>query len=563
MMIQTDFVPTDIDCGDFQNIEPFYQALLDRAIESPEALEQWLIDAGELDAAVSEEQTLRYIAMTCQTDDEEKAKAYRAFEEEIVPRVKPLAFALNHKYVDCPHREALDTDRYHVLDRNIANEVELFREENIPLETQLSRLGQEYDTICGAMTVTVDGDELTMPQVTKLQEETDRPLRERAWRAMVERRARDADAIRGIFDKMRPLRQEVAQNTGFADFRDYSFRRMRRFDYTPATCEDFHRGVEQVVVPLYRKLLAERAASLGLDALRPWDLAVDPKGRPPLRPFENADELADGAHRIFNRLDPDLGVLFVELLDGTSLDLATRKGKAPGGYQATRDRIRKPFIFMNAAGTARDVETMLHEAGHAFHAILCRDEPLYQYRNGYGSEIAEVASMTMELFTHKYLDEFYTPGEADRHRGKHLEGIVQVLCWIAQIDAFQHWIYTHPDHTSDQRRDCWLALDDRFGPNVDWTGLEHFREEYWQRQLHLFSYPFYYIEYGIAQLGALGLWLQFRKDPGQALDNYRSALTLGGSKPLPDLFAAAGLTFAFGPDVLKDCIALVEAQLAE
>ncbi len=557
----SEFVPADLDCSVFDNIKPYYERLLARDINSPAELEQWLIDYGELEATVGEAHTLRYVAMTCQTDDPETAQAYRDFEENVVPQMKPLAFALNTKFVDCPHRRELNAERYTVLDRDLANEVELFREENVALETELSGLSQDYGTICGAMTVTIDGEELTMPQAGKLLEETDADLRQRSWRAVAERRLQDVEKLREIYDKMRPLRQRIARNAGFENFRDYAFRALRRFDYTPAMCEAFHAGVETHVVPLRRQILEERAQAMGTNSVRPWDLAVDPLGRAPLRPFEGAEELVEGAHQVFAKLDESLGELFAELRDGTSLDLESRKGKAPGGYQATRYRQRKPFIFMNAAGTARDVETMLHEAGHAFHTMLSRHDALNHYRNGYGSEIAEVASMTMELLTYDFMDPFYSEEENLRHRRKHLEGIVQVLCWIAQIDAFQHWIYTNPEHTTAERDRAWLELDERFSPGVDWSGLEDFRREYWQRQLHLFEVPFYYIEYGIAQLGALQLWGQYKEGANGALANYRRALSLGGSKPLPELFGAAELPFDFGPEVIGRCMATVKEEL--
>ena len=559
----TDFVPVDLDCGDFASVKPLFQSLLDREITSASDLENWLLDISELESAIEEEGTLRYIAMTCQTDDKEKAQAFRDFQENVVPRIKPLVFAINKKFVDCEYRKDLDHDRYEVLDRDLTNEVELFREENVPLETELSGLSQDYDTICGAMSVTVDGEELTLPQATRLLEETDRSLRQRAWKAIADRRLKDADAIRGIYEKMLPLRQQVASNAGFDNFRDYAFRSLRRFDYNPKMCEAFHAGVEKYITPLRKQLLAERAQTMGLDSLRPWDTLVDPHGREPLRPFETADELVDGADRIFKRMDSTLGDLFAELRDGTSLDLESRKGKAPGGYQATRNRQRKPFIFMNAAGTARDVETMLHESGHAFHTLLCREDPLNHYREGFGAEIAEVASMTMELFSYDFLDEFYNQKQSQRHRRHHLEGIILVLGWIAQIDAFQHWIYTHPGHDARERNKIWLSLDERFSPGIDWSGLEQYREEYWQKQLHLFGVPFYYIEYGIAQIGAIGLYRQYRQDSQAALTNYRQALTLGGSRPLPDLYAAAGLPFDFGPQVIEQCADLVNHELAQ
>lgn len=314
-------------------------------------------------------------------------------------------------------------------------------------------------------------------------------------------------------------------------------------------------------MPLANDLAERRRQALGLCSLRPWDYGVDPLGREPLRPFEGAEELGAGCRRIFARIDPELEAQFVGMLEGSELDLESRKGKAPGGYQSTLDEQRRPFIFMNAAGLHRDVETLLHEAGHAFHAIAARQDPLVKYRHA-PIEFAEVASMTMELFGDDHLDEFYSYDDAARAKRKHLEGIIGLLPWIARVDAFQHWIYTHPGHSGDERTAAWLALAERFETPTDWDGYPEQQESSWQRQLHIFCYPFYYIEYGIAQLGALQLWLRFKRDPKQALGDYRAALALGGSRPLPELFEAAGARFDFSADTIQPLVEAVQQELA-
>jgi len=318
-------------------------------------------------------------------------------------------------------------------------------------------------------------------------------------------------------------------------------------------------------VPAMRRLNAQRAAALGLPRLRPWDLSVDVKGRPPLKPFSTADDMVARSHRVFQRMDPSLGSLFGALKAGVGgekcLDLESRKGKAPGGYQANRDRKRVPFIFMNATGVQRDVETMVHEAGHAFHALLCRTDPLVAYRAEIPLEFCEVASMSMELTSHPFLDEFYSAADADRARRNHLEGIAVILPWIAVIDQFQQWLYTHPGHTRQERTDVWVGLLRRFYADVDWTGLEATRDSLWHRQLHIFTSPFYYIEYGIAQLGALQLWANYRADPEGAIRGYKAGLRLGGSRPLPELFKAAGLSFDFSPPRVRKTWEQVEQVL--
>jgi oligoendopeptidase F len=557
----TELVPADLDASRWENLQPLYQELIDRPLKCAGCLERLILDRSELDAAASEAHCNLYIAMTRHTDDQAARSAYLAFVEHVEPPLKLAGFALDRKIAASPHAASLDQRRYSVLLRNIRADVELFREENVPLQTQETKLAQQYEEICGAMTVTFRGQERTLQQMARFLEETDRATREEAWMLIAERRRRDADALHEIFETMLGLRHQMALNADCANFRDYMHRRKHRFDYTPSDCMKFHEGAERVCVPVYRQLNRRRAAALKIDPLRPWDLAVDVKGRPPLRPFETAGQLIQKTSRVFGRMDPALAGIFDSLQDGDCLDLESRKNKAPGGYQFQRDRARQPFIFMNAAGLQRDLETMVHEAGHAFHSMLCAGDPLVWYRHS-PIEFAEVASMSMELLSFPYLDEFYSPADADRSRRGHLEDLAKMIPWIACIDAFQHWIYTNPTHTRQQRTQQWLALDDRFGAAVSWKGLEPHREIAWQRQLHLFTVPLYYIEYGIAQLGALQLWLASRRDPTQALANYRVALALGGSRPLPELFAAAKLTFDFGPETMRDLMEEVSNVLA-
>ncbi|MHC5113606.1 MAG: M3 family oligoendopeptidase [Planctomycetota bacterium] len=559
----TDFVPVDLDGSRWENLEPLYRGLLERELRCASCLESLILDRSELDAAAREAMASLYIAMTCDTEDEAARQAYLDFVEQVEPHLRRVGFELDKKIVSSPHRGDLDEERYRVMLRDLEADVELFREENIPLMTEDTKLGQQYSETCGAMMVEFRGEQKTLPQMGPFMEETDRPTREEAWRLVAERRFQDHEKLSDIFDQMLELRHRIARNAGFDNYVEYVFKDKHRFDYTPADCAAFHRGAEEVCVPIKRALDAERAKALDVDPLRPWDLAVDIKGRPPLRPFGDADELVEKTSGIFRALDPSLGNLFENLRDGESLDLASRKGKAPGGYQEVRDRTRKPFIFMNAAGMQGDVETMIHEAGHAFHSMLSKDDPLLHYRHA-PIEFCEVASMSMELMAHPHLDAFYTETEhADRARRTHLEAIARLLPWIATIDAFQHWLYTNPGHGREERTACWLDLESRFGAAVSWDGLEPFREVMWQRQLHLFEVPLYYIEYGIAQLGAMQLWLQSRTSRADAIANYTKAMKLGGSRPLPELFGAADLTFDFGPDTMKRLMDAVQGELQQ
>jgi oligoendopeptidase F len=538
------WLPNEAEFKTWEQIEPWYRQLLGRRIESPEELEAWLFDLGELNGAVSQEGVRRYVAMTCQTDDPEREAAHLAFVRDIEPKLKPILNDLRNQYLDSPHRSGLSTDRYHVFDRAQENRRTLYREANIPRETELAELDQQYQKVIGAMTVTFQGQERTPSQMAPFLEETDRSLRQEAWELVATRRLADRETLDDLFDKMIGLRQEIAKEAGFDSFTDYAYRLRERFDYGVTETVAFQDAIAKVVVPLARRLQEERRVALGVSALRPWDLSVDPLGRPPLRPFAEVEKLAEGTEAIFSDVDPELGAQFAYLRQHGLLDLANRKGKAPGGYQTTLEDDRLPFIFMNAVGVDGDVRTLLHEGGHAFHALASRGEPLSAYRES-PIEFCEVASMSMELLGSRNLSLFYSEEDANRSYRQLLEGIVTILPWIATVDAFQHWVYAHPDHTREDRRSAWNGLLDRFGGTVDWSGHEDARSNGWHRQLHIFLYPFYYIEYGIAQLGALQIWRRSLVDREGAVADYRKALAIGGARPLPQLFEAAGAKFEF------------------
>lgn len=557
------FLPSELDLGDWAQVEPWFDKLEARASDCANVagLERWLLDWSELTSALDEESTRRYIAMTCHTDDPGAEQAFLHFVENIEPKVKPRQFRVAQAYVKHPLRGKLPRQRYEVFDRDTQNQVELFRPQNVALETQEAKLAQQYQKLQGSLTVSFRGEEMTLIQMAKYLEETDRGLRQEAWELMTNRRLREAEQFESLFDELVKVRQRIGANADFANYRDYAFRRLGRFDYTPEDCFRFHQAVDAEVMPVLREVHAERRRLLGIPKLRPWDLNVDALSRPPLRPFDEVGRMVSGSQRIFNQLDGELAAGFRQMEAMRLLDLANRKGKAPGGYQSTLAEARLPFIFMNAVGVQRDVETILHEAGHAFHALATRAEDLYAYRSA-PIEFCEVASMSMELLGNRFLEEFYAPAEADRARRDHLENILTILAWIATIDAFQHWIYTHPGHGRAERVEAWQQLMDRFGGDVDWTGHEGARGLLWHRQLHLFIHAFYYIEYGIAQLGALQIWANSKRDQGAALAAYKQALAVGGSRPLPELFAAAGCRFEFSAKTVAPLVKLVREELA-
>ncbi|HEX7861467.1 MAG TPA: M3 family oligoendopeptidase [Verrucomicrobiae bacterium] len=558
------FVPTSAELGEWAQVEPIFNKLEERvrSISTAADLERWLLDWSELSAALDEEASKRYIAMTCHTDNAEAEKAYLHFVEHIEPALKPRQFKLEQLYLAQPARAQLSKQRYEVFDKHTAVHVELFREENVPLETEEAKLSQQYQKLSGSLTVNFRGEEKTLVQMGRFLEEPDRALREEAWSLVAKRRLQEAEKFEENFDQLVRLREQIAKNAGYSNYRDYAFRARARFDYTAQQCYDFHDAIEREVMPLLRDLQKKRRADLKLPALRPWDLAVDPQNQPPLRPFDQVETMVDRTQEIFDKLDRDLAQGFRLMNDLKLLDLANRKGKAPGGYQSTLSESRLPFIFMNAVGVQRDVETILHEAGHAFHALATRGEDLYSYRHA-PIEFCEVASMSMELLGNEFIESFYNAADSNRARRDHLEGVIEVFPWIATVDAFQHWIYTHPGHTRAQRSAAWVELMKRFGGDVDWSGFEDVRANLWHRQLHIFLHPFYYIEYGIAQLGALQVWANSKRERAAALRDYQKALKLGGSRPLPELFQSAGCKFDFSAATVKPLIELIRNELAK
>ena len=461
-------LPESLAWDDWSGVKPYFDRLEEMlgGVRDAAGLESWLLDWGELNAAVNEEGSRRYIAMTCHTDAPEAERAYLHFVEKIEPEVKPRQFRLERMYLAHPARAGLAGGRYEVFDRHTAVHVELYRDENVPLETEEARIGQQYQKLAGSMTVQFRGAERTLVQMGRYLEEPERALRQEAWELVARRRLQERDAFETQFDELLKLRHTIARQSGFTNYRDYTFRARGRFDYTPADCEAFHDAIAEEVVPLLKELQAERRGQLGLAALRPWDLAVDPLGRPPLRPFEEVERLVAGSMAVFERLDDELAADFRRMHELRLLDLENRKGKAPGGYQSSLPEARLPFIFMNAVGQQRDVETILHEAGHAFHTLATQREDFYPYRDA-PIEFCEVASMSMELLGGEFLDVFYMPDELRRARRDHLEGVVETFPWIATVDAFQHWVYTHPEHTREERAAAWTRLTERFGGDVD------------------------------------------------------------------------------------------------
>lgn len=558
---QRRFLPNKLKVTSWDVLAPYFNQLVERPINNKHDLEEWLKDRSELEAFVSEDLAWRYVKMTCNTEDKELEKAYLFFVTEIEPQISPINDKLNRKLVDCPYIDELDKDKYFIYLRGIKKEIEIFREANVPLMAEIATESQKYGSIVGGLMVELDGKELTLQQAANYLKNPDRTKRETAFNKINEKRLAHAQELDQLFDKLIALRHQVAVNAGFENYRDYMFAALGRFDYEPEDCFAFHAAIQQEVVPLVKQFNEKREKELGFK-LRPWDLEVDTQNREALEPFTSGADLLDKTVKCFRKVD-DYFAWCIETMDNMGrLDLESRKGKAPGGYNYPMAETSVPFIFMNAASSTRDVETMVHEGGHAVHSFLSKDLELAAFKNC-PSEVAELASMSMELISYDGQDEFYrTPEEFKRAKEEHLEGIIKILPWIATIDKFQHWIYTHPTHTADERKAYWIELSKEFGTGmVDWSGYEHIQAYTWQKQLHLFEVPFYYIEYGMAQLGALGVWRNFLTDKKKAVTQYKEALSLGYTKPIGDIYNAAGVEFNFSASYIKSLMEFVKSEL--
>jgi len=559
--LERSYVPADFVITDWNCLEPYFKELAERPINSRKELEKWMKDMSEVEAVVSEDACWRQIKMTCDTTDKSLEEAFTFFCMEIQPKLQPYADLLNRKLVASPYTKELDEQEYFTYLRNVRKSIELFREANIPLQAELSVMAQQYGQISGRMTIEVKSQEYTLQQAAKFLEDHDRSLREEVYRKINERRLQDKDVMNDLYTQLIQKRHQVALNAGFANFRDYKFAELGRFDYTKEDCFNFHEAVKLHVIPLVEKINLKKKTKLGLDTLRPWDTEAEPEGVTPLHPFTTGEELAEKAIQCFEELNPFFADCLRKMKELGHLDLESRKGKAPGGYNCPLAESGAPFIFMNAAGQMHDVTTMVHEGGHAIHSFLSHPLPLSAFKE-YPMEIAEVASMAMELFSMDFWKVFFDK-EEDLIRAKEhqLERTITIFPWIATIDKFQHWVYENPDHTVDERTEKWMEILEEFSTGtVDFTGLEEYRKIGWQRQLHLFEVPFYYIEYGIAQLGAIGMWKQFKGDKEQALKNYINALSLGGTKTLPALYEAAGLEFNLSPDYIKSLMDFVNEE---
>ncbi len=561
----SNFIPTDLTINSWDDLKPYFDTLINCDAADSEALSELIVHYSEALSVFHEQNAWSYINMSRETDNQEYLKRHELFATKISPELEKAGNNIEKKIVNHAAFSGLPEERFGQLKKKLRRELELFREENVELSAEISKLSTKYDQLTGGLTVTLDGEEMPMPKASVRLQSSDRSKRKEAWLAMGEKRYAIKDDADKIYSDMLKLRVQTAKNAGYENFRDFAHDRLQRFDYSPQDAVDFQDSIQTYIVPLATKVAESHRDKLGLEAddYRPWDVSGEPVGQQALQPFKTGAELLEHAIKIFGDIHPQFGENLKAMQTANLFDLESRKGKAPGGYNYGLETTGMPFIFMNAAGTHRDVVTMCHEGGHAMHTFLTNDESMIHYRDT-PSEMAETASMSMELMTAERWDQFYNKKDHIRARREHLEGIITFFPWCATVDAFQHWVYLNPNHTVEERDDYFDSLNKRFSTGlVNWEGYDHFRRNGWQRQLHIFGMPFYYVEYGIAQLGALQVYRLFKQNPEAALAGYIKGLSLGSSKPLPEVWEAMGIKFDFSADTLKELVQFVQQELEE
>lgn len=556
------FIPNDLVIENWEQLLPFFNELLHHNITEIDDLLLWMEKRSELGAAIDDEFRWRYIRQTCDTESEKLRNDYEYFVSEISPKLMEINNQLNKKVADSGLLDALIEKGLSVYVRGLKNSIALFREENIPLYTALNLKEQEYGQIIGRMTIEHEGAELTIAQANKLLHSEHRALRETIYKKIGERRLQDKNALENLFDELILLRDKIAKNAGFDNYRDYKFEELGRFDYGIKECEDFHDAVKNKVLPLVELIDLKIKSKLGLSELRPYDMDAPFPGEKTLKPFESDRELIEKSILTLDKIDPYFSWCLATMDKMNHFDLESRKGKGPGGYNMSMPELGIPFVFMNASGTHNDVTTMIHEAGHAVHSFLVKDLP-FDFDKEVSSEVAELASMSMELFALDAYDVFYSdPNDLKKTKSDQLERIISILPWIAIIDKFQHWIYTHIGHSQVERKAAWESISKEFSSGIkNFDGLEEIAAYSWHKQLHLFEVPFYYIEYGIAQLGALGMWKNYKENPKKAIENYKKALALGYTQPIPVMYETAGVPFDFTSKHIGSLMQFIKGEL--
>jgi oligoendopeptidase F len=556
------FVPNNLKINSFDDVKPYFDDLKFRSLTYQKDIWNWLLDRSELESILSENMAWRYIKMNCNTADSNLSELFNKFITEIEPEIALYSNILDKRFYNDEILSKVDRTKLFTIIRELRKDIELFREENIPIEAEMQQKEQEFGVISSQMLIHFNNEEITLQKAANFLKDTNREMRKEIYHLINERRLQDSEKLNNLLSELIQLRNKIALNAGFKNYRDYKFKSLSRFDYGVDDCKQFHTAIAETVRPLVNELHKIRKEKLALDVLKPWDLDVDKDNKDALKPFNTADELVRKTTLIFRDLELEFGMYLNEMKNMGYLDLESRKNKAPGGFNYPLHESNVPFIFMNATGNLRDVVTMLHEGGHAVHAYLCADHELVNFKET-PSEIAELASMSMELITMDYWHYFFDDAEElKRAKRLHLEDVLTVLPWVATIDKFQHFLYENPSHNIEERKQTWLRISKEFGSDViDFTGLEQFRENQWQKQLHIFEVPFYYIEYGIAQLGAIAVWKNYKKDKTLAIKNFKAALKMGYTSPIPHVYKQAGIEFNFSKAYIQELVDFVKDEL--
>jgi len=557
-----EYLPAELDIKDYEAVSACFAELAQRQPQSRDELLEMMRIHSDLLKAMADELSWRYVRMTLNADDESYEQAYNDYYAKAQAANEEKQFQIKQIYYNSPFRKELPEAEFALLNQIVANDIELFREQNIPLMVQESELANKYGGIVSQMSAPFEGEDRTVAQLAVFLKDPDRAKREAAWRLRVGLFAAKATELDALYDEMKALRHQLALNAGFANYRDYKHQEMGRFSYTPEELYAFHDAVEKVVIPFVKEKDEYRRKTLGLEQLRPWDMSVDLDGRK-LKPFETTDEFVAKSLKVLDQVHPDYARQ-LEMMQNTGLlDLENRKGKAPGGYNTSINNLASSFIFMNHVKLHNDVVTLLHESGHAMHSAATRYIPWAQYLET-PSEVAELASMTMELLTMDYWDEYY-PSTADLKKAKRdqLEGTLSFLPWCVTVDAFQHWVYLHPEARGEEHNDAYLQIAKRFDTIIDWSDLQDLRRQMWKLQLHIFEVPFYYIEYGMAQLGALSIYMNYRQNKARALQQYQAFMELGYSKSVKEIYQTAGIEFDFSEARIRELVDFVRQELAE
>jgi len=559
-----EFLPEEFKVTVWSRLKPYYNELLHRSIISIAELEQWIFNWNELNALVQEDVNWRYIHFSTNTTNERAGESYNYIVQQILPKATKANHQLQQKLFETPFHKKLNPEKYFIFLRGLRNSMDLFNEDNVILQSEIKLRSKEYGKLMSQMLIDVAGNSYMIQEANNFLQEPERSLREHAFRNISQRLNKNVEQLNDLFNDLLAMRHQLAENAGFENYRDYKFKELGRFDYSSEDCARFHDIVKKEIVPLLGDLYKIRQKSLKVDELRPWDLKVNINGNPPLKPFKDTDELIEKSIECLSEIDPFFGECLGVMKKMGHLDLNAREGKRPGGYNMPLPLSGVPFVFMNATRSVKDVIILAHESGHAVHSFYTKHYKLNSSKR-MPKEVAELAAMTTELLAMEHWDVIFdNPVALNEARLQQLERVLYSLTWIALIDKFQHWLYTNPGHSNEERKQVWVKLFHEFQPEiVNDDGLEEHIEHLWQKQLHVFEVPFYFIEYGFAQLGALAIWKQYRENAKEVIGNFKKTLQLGYTKTIPDTYQTADIQFKFSQNYTKELALYLQEEIEQ